>query len=469
MTIKQLINKTRAEINAKIARYNDLTGDINKARSEGADEASLADQIAARDAVKAEQDALTAKLRTYEADDAQEQEVQRALTEAENTPTGAPTPSQERSGVAIDEQRTYTKDNDPQGRNFVRDVAAAALGDFASAQRIGRHVQEERGLAERAGLEVRGITTGVAPGTVVPQYLLDMYASRGRPGRHLADMMRKHELPKTGMSVYIPSKKAGMSVAEQANQLDPVAESDYTDTDIEVKVRTAAGSGTMSRQSVERGLGTEDITVEDLIQAYHTSLDSILVNDATAGLLATSASVTYTDADPTALELYRKVLQAQAAVEDVVQDLDPEQLFTLMRSVRWAWLRAQATDLHPFISNKDGSTTFGTNVNGKPIRGYMPDGSAVVTDNNLPKNLGAGTNEDPVVIVDGDEAHLWEDPSAPMFLRAETGPSMKKLGIDLVLYGYFAFCFNRLVDEAGARVSVHQKITGSGLIVPTVF
>lgn len=202
------INKTRAEINAKIARYNDFTGDINKARSEGADEASLADQIAARDAVKAEQDALTAKLRTYEADDAQEQEVQRAPHRGREHPhwrTHRPARSavESPSTSSAPTPRTTTR-----RAATVRDVAAAALGDFCPAQRIGRHVEEERGPRRARRPEVRGITTGVAPGTVVPQYLIDMYASRGRPGRHLADMMRKHELSKTDERLH-PQQEGG--------------------------------------------------------------------------------------------------------------------------------------------------------------------------------------------------------------------------------------------------------------------
>ena len=58
------------------------------------------------------------------------------------------------------------------------------------------------------------------------------------------------------------------------------------------------------------------------------------------------------------------------------------------------------------------------------------------------------------------EAHLWEDPKAPLFIRAEQTQA-KKLGIDLVVYGYFAACFDRVAG-------VHQKITGTGL-VPAVF
>ena len=92
------------------------------------------------------------------------------------------------------------------------------------------------------------------------------------------------------------------------------------------------------------------------------------------------------------------------------------------------------------------------------IRGYLPDGTPVVTDSNIATNLGAGTNEDEIYVVAPEECHLWEDPSAPMLIRAETNP--KKLQLDLVLYGYYAFYLDRY---AGG----HQKIAGTGLITPT--
>ena len=84
---------------------------------------------------------------------------------------------------------------------------------------------------------------------------------------------------------------------------------------------------------------------------------------------------------------------------------------------------------------------------------------AVVVDNNLPVNLGAGTNEDSIVVVPSEESFLWEDPNAPQFIRAEQ-PSAANLGVLLVLYGYFAYSLRRYANS-------HQEITGTGLVTPT--
>jgi len=58
-----------------------------------------------------------------------------------------------------------------------------------------------------------------------------------------------------------------------------------------------------------------------------------------------------------------------------------------------------------------------------------------------------------------DECHLWEDPSAPMFIRAEQ-PAAATLGVLLVVYSYFSYTMARYTNAVG-------KITGSGLIAPT--
>ena len=45
-----------------------------------------------------------------------------------------------------------------------------------------------------------------------------------------------------------------------------------------------------------------------------------------------------------------------------------------------------------------------------------------------------------------------------MMIRTETGPSVKSMGIDVVVYGYFAYTY--------ARRPHAQKIAGTGLTTP---
>jgi len=467
MTLEQLIARAREQINARIAQRNSNATELETLRGADTVDTARVDQLRTQNAeIDAELTTLRQQLEGYEEELRADQAVARLQRQVE--PTGARATQTERTLRAeVTEPRTYARESDPKGLRFLSDVVGDFVGNRDARERLNRHMDEERTV--RGDVVQRAVTTGGAPGTIVPQYLIDLYAPKGRPGRKFADQCRHHDLPETGMTVYIPRQIATTTAGEQTAELEPVAESDYDDELIPVQVRTMAGSQTISRQASERGLGTEDIVFEDLLKAYDTNLDSRLLNAPTWGLLAVANPLTYTDADPTAIELYRKILGASALVEDTLQDLDEDDLFTLMRGRRWAWLNGETTDQKPFVQNAGVPTnTFGVNDGTKypaGVRGFLPNGGRVVTDNNLPNGLGTGTNEDVVAVVAQHEAHLWEDPSAPFFIRAEQ-PQAKKLAIDLVLYGYYAACFNRVVDAQGTPKAVHQKITGTGLVAP---
>lgn len=467
MTLEQLIARAREQINARITMRNQYATELSELRgADTVDEARVEDLRARQAGIDAE---LAELQRSYEALQAEQAaDAATARLQASVTPTDTRAPSYDGVARVGAEARTYTPESDRRGAAFFGDVVASFVGDQRASERLRRHMDEEQ--VERAGIYQRAVSTSTGPGLVVPQYLVDMYAPKGRPGRKFADQCRHHELPETGMSVEIPRQKAKTSTGEQTTENTTVTEVDYEDEMISVKVRTAAGSQTISRQSAERSAGTEQIIVADLFKAYDSDLDSLLINAPTWGLLAVANAVTYTDADPTALELYAKILGAAANVEDVLLDLDEDDLVTLMRGRRWAWLQNQTTDKWPFISAAGFPVQAGGISDNAPysagVRGRLPNGGSVVTDNNLPANLGTGTNEDVAVVVARQEAHLWEDPAAPVFIRAEQS-QVKKLSVDLVLYGYFAACFNRVVDAQGTPKAVHQKITGTGLVPPT--
>ena len=87
-------------------------------------------------------------------------------------------------------------------------------------------------------------------------------------------------------------------------------------------------------------------------------------------------------------------------------------------------------------------------------------GLPVVTDANIPTGLGAGTNEDRIIVARAEDLLLWEEgDGAPSRLRFEetTGGS---LTVKLVVYGYSAF-------TGGRYPSALSVISGTGLVTPT--
>ncbi|MFJ1763748.1 hypothetical protein ACIOD2_25775 [Amycolatopsis sp. NPDC088138] len=394
-------------------------------------------------------------------------EARHAALKAQINASGRPlearstSPAYDQVARVSQEPRTYSRSTDPEGALFLRDVASQfLLRDNESTERITRHRREEQ--VERGQQLTRAAGTGAFSGLVVPQYLTDMYAPKAAAMRPFADICNKHRLPPEGMTVNISRITTGTSVALQASENTNVSATDIDDTLLTENVQTAAGQQTMSRQAVERGVGTEEVTLQDLFAAYATTLDSTLINQATTGLAAVAQATSYTDASPTAAELYPKYLAAAANIEaTLLGRARPSHV--IMHSRRWYWQQSQLSNAWPMftqpgIPTQAGGVNYGAGYN-DAVRGLLPNGMQAVVDNNLSTNNGAGTNEDLIYVVPADECHLWEDPNAPVFIRAEQ-PAAASLGVLLVVYGYFAYSFRRYTNAM-------QSITGTGLVAPT--
>lgn len=375
--------------------------------------------------------------------------------------TGTKAPAYDRVARVGTEERTYRPDTDRKGRQFISDVARAFLyRDLESEARLNRHMQEER--VERSQYLNRAAGTGAFTGLVVPQYLTDFYAPNMKALRPFADICNKHDLPPDGMTVNISRITTGTGTALQATENTAVQETNIDDTLLTENVQTAAGQQTLSRQAIDRGTGIEDVVMDDLFRSYATTLDSTLITQATTGLTNISQANTYTDASPSAAELWPKLHQAASAVEaNLLGKAVPSHV--VMHSRRWYWIQSQVGTTWPWIQQPGiDPQSAGVNYAGgynSGARGLLPNGMLAVVDNNIATNLGAGTNEDEIYVVPADECHLWEDPQAPVFIRAEQ-PAAATLGVLMVLYGYFAYSFRRYSNS-------HQKISGTGLVTPT--
>lgn len=459
MNLKQLIEQLRSQITEKLAARNTLATELASLReAETTDHEKVAEVRTAKDAIDVEIDQMTERLRDLEAEQARDEAVERLAAEVH--PTGAARtaePSNVRVGA---EPRTYAPEKDRGGAAFLADVGRSFLGDWAARERLDRHMTEER--VERGDQLERAAGTGAFAGLVVPQYLTDLYAPKARAARPFADICNIHDLPPEGMTVNISRITTGTSTALQASENSAVSETNIDDTLLTESVQTIAGQQTLSRQAIERGTGVEAVMLDDLFRAYATTLDSTLLNQATTGLTNVAQAVTYDDGTPTAAELYPKLLNAQSNLEGVMLDQGVGDEFAVMHSRRWAWLQSQVSATWPFIAQpgiptQAGGVNAGTNY-GQGVRGVLPNGTHVIVDNNISTALGAGT-EDEIYFVNSAECHLWEDPSAPMFIRAEQ-PAAASLGILFVVWGYIAYSFRRYTNG-------QQVIRGTGLIAPT--
>ncbi len=396
---------------------------------------------------------------------AKAEEVQEAEAARELHDTGVTRPGGDRQRATVTvgrNERTYRPDTDKKGTQFLRDVARNFLyQDPTAAHKLSQHMAEER--VERSQYLERASGTGNFAGLVVPQYLTDMYAPAVAAMRPFADICNKHDLPPDGMTVNIPLLTTSSSVGLQTSENSAVSTANPNDTLLTENVQTAAGTVTLSRQAIDRGTGIDEVTMQDLFKRYATTLDSTLINQATTGLSALAGTISFT----TTLNiqnLYSKILGAIAAVEaNLLAQALPTHV--VMYSSRWWWMTAQTSANFPFINVMgaqfpwQGGTNDPASGYDKGIRGRLPAGLGVVVDNNVPTTVSS--NQDEIYVVARDECHLWEDPAAPVFIRAEQ-PAAANLGVLMVLYGYFAYSFRRY---SGAV----QKVGGTSLAGPIAF
>jgi len=409
----------------------------------------------------------SAKAKRDEARGILQEEVDRMSASEQVTPTETRKPAYDRVARVGAEERTYRPDDQRSGRpSFFRDLAMGQVFRDPSADaRLARHAHENE-VDGLAGSQQRAIGTGAVSGLVPPEYVTEQFAELARAGRPVANAVQSMPLPDTGMTVNVSRITTGTSAASQATENQAVSENNADDTLLSPPVVTIAGQQSISRQAIERGELVEQVLTADLANAHNTELDRQVINGSGAsgqhlGILGTSniISVSYTDASPTAGELWPKLV-------DAVRQVGAQRFATpnllVMNPLAWGWLLSQLdTTGRPLFAvggsegmfNTEGaSDTAGYDMTGRML------GCRVVVSGNVPTNLGGGTNESRIIAMRAEDSWLYEDANAPIYIRAEQ-PLAASLGVLFVAYSYSAF-------TAGRQPKSVAVVAGTGLIIP---
>ncbi len=359
----------------------------------------------------------------------------------------------------ISEPVTYSQRSE---YSFLSDAVKAHFNtDVDAADRIRRHQQE-------MNVEYRAAGTSNFGGLVVPQYLVDLYAPKLRAGRPFADASRKHTLPPQGMSVVLSLIGTGTSVAAQTSQNTAAVTTDPQDSTLTINVNTVAGQNSVSKQALLRGYNLESIVLSDLMRAYHTELDNLLLNGTGAngqplGIqgMTTGILVTYTATTGTVAGLYPKIADAIQQIQST-QFASPNAIVMHPRRLGFllAGLDGQSRPLvvptayNPVnaIGTGEGYPNYGNNS------GYSILGLPVITDANISTAQGAGTNQDTIHIVDLNESHLFEETGSPTYVTFEEPNG--KVALNIVMYGMFAYTSLRYPKA-------FAQINGTGLATPS--
>ncbi|MFD7746709.1 phage major capsid protein [Streptomyces sp. NPDC059698] len=423
------------------------------AENRNPNEAEAARFAEKRDAVKAkdaEIEELSARIKDLEEDEKREQRAAELL--AQHGQAG-----ERRERVTVtSEPETYRKGGQ---QSYFRDLyRATQKGDTAAAERLQRN--------DREVMEQRAVTTtdGSMGEFVPPLWMVNDYVALARAGRVAADRVRHQPLPAGTDSISLPKVASGTAVAEQAAQNTSVQNTDATLTSVTASVATIAGQQTVPQQLLDQSpINVDSILLADLAADYAVKLDTfVLTNNAAnkRGLLAVPGvnAVTYTDATPTTAELYPKVA-------DGIQLIHTNRLMPadtiLMHPRRWAWFTAQVDTqgrplVVPVTNMPQNALAAMEGVNSEGFVGTL-QGLPVYVDPNIPTGLGAGTNEDRILILRADDVILFEgSPRAEVFRETKAD----QLSVLLRFFNYAALHSERYPKS----ISV---LAGTGLIAPT--
>ena len=328
--------------------------------------------------------------------------------------------------------------------SFFQDAYAAQfLNDPAAAGRLARHQDEMR-------VELRDIGSSNFAGLVVPQYLTGLAAPFLRAGRNTCDVARQAPLPTSGLTVNISRVTTGSSVAAQNGDNGAVTEADPDDTLLTVNVRTYAGMVDVSRQAIERGTGVEQLLAADLVSAYNTALNSAVINGAGTsgthlGILQTTGigDVDIDDGTPTGYETFQQIIKAIGTVT-AARFKSPDVI--IMHPRRWAYISGSLDSSNRPLAGVEGATATNVVALGNPGAYGQAAGTIagipVVVDAGIPTNLGAGTNEDNIIVACREDLLLWEGAGQPLMIRYDSVGS-GTLTVRMVVFGYSAFTAGR--------------------------
>jgi HK97 family phage major capsid protein len=359
------------------------------------------------------------------------------------------------------EPRTYEKgirENNGEFRSFFRDLFRSEQGDISAQTRLARHAREI--AVERRDITVASGGTGLMP----PQYLIEELANFARASRPFADALGPRSLPEVGMTFNVPRVTTGTATAVVA-EAGAVQETNAVTDYLSFTVNTVAGMQDISRQLLDRSdPATDTVIGQDLAADYAKQLDVQLLTQATNGITVLSGvnSITYTDATPTAGELYAKFADA---VQQVWTNRFAAPTLIVMHPRRWAFfLGAVDSQNRPLVlpdapaaNQLFNAMAVGTTSVPQGLVGILM-GLPVVIDPNIPITLGAGTNEDIIVVTRREDQLLFEVGAPTIAVYPEVGSG--NLLVRIVAYGYFAFTFARYAKAT-------SRIAGTGLVTPT--
>jgi HK97 family phage major capsid protein len=466
MTLQELLQRAidaRDEaIRVRAARQTAL---MDLRSSDTFTEADVTRLTAERDEATRGVDAAQTRVNELEAEVREEERINALSGQVRQT---APAP---RAG-GYDGQARVTSEPEVYRRggqvSYFRDLTSAmtrtGTGISEAGDRLQRNARQFADTVRNApASETRALTTtdGAGGDFVPPLWLINQFIELARPGRVTADLVNGQVLPGGTDTISLPRLATGTAVAQQATQNTAIQNTDATTNSVSATVVTLAGGQSLAQQLMDQSpINMDEILLEDLASDYAVKADVfVLQNNATNAVGLISAAGTNVNVTATTITGAGSVWSKLA---DAVQQIHTSRYMPptaiVMHPRRWAnYLQAVDTQNRPLIvpdAMNPMATSDGVISSGRV--GTM-QGLPVYTDPNLPTNLGAGTNQDPIIVLRQRDVIFYE--SVP---RAEASiqPGFNTLTVNLRFYRYAAIHASRFPKSVAV-------LNGVGLVAPT--
>jgi HK97 family phage major capsid protein len=366
------------------------------------------------------------------------------------------------ASLSVSERRTYEKGN--AHRSYFRDLALVQSNrdDGAALARLQRHSREVD-LETRADLNR---TDGTGGYFTPPLWMMNEWIALARPGRATANAVQNQALPAGTDSINIPKIATGAATAVQTADNAAVTQTDLTDTSVQAGVKTIAGQQSIALQLIEQSpVNFDQVVFQDLVADYNQRLDLQVISGSGSsgqvlGILNTSGigTVTYSDTTQNAGTMYAAIANA---IQSVHTNRFAPPTAIIMHPRRWGGLlAARDSQGRPlFLPNVQGPVNAGGILSEVASQGVVGNvqGLPVITDPNIPTNLGAGTNQDTILVLRASDSILFEGGVRTRALMEVKGQNLE---VVLQVYNYVAF-------TAGRYPAGIVQISGAGLTAPS--
>lgn len=357
--------------------------------------------------------------------------------------------------VSVKESLIY-QENSPH--SYFKDLVFATVrNDVEAESRLAAH-------GRQMIIEKRADVTTADPGGasfIPPLYMGQDWIDTAVGGRPFADAVPKIPLSPVGKRMDFPRVATAPTVAVQVNEADAVNEVDFDGETYSVSKVTIAGQNDVSIQTLEFTDPSIDVVImRELVRSYNQQLDSQLLYGTGANgqhtgiktVVTGSAGNTVTFSSGGGDDLLGKVYDGLSQVATNQPGFEANTV--IMHSRRAAWMASHRDANGNLFQQGQLFLASGPQDNG--FVGNIA-GLNVIRDPNILTNLGTGTNEDDVYVLDIRELMLAEGAQRTRVLQEVLSGTLQ---VRIQLYAFSAFA-------GGRRPKVITRISGAGLAAPT--